>query len=60
MPIWKCEDCHKIGFYFGITAEEIIEMHRKECQPLLEPVPSENAGLPAGGMYMNWSDKKIS
>lgn len=60
MLIWKCEDCHKVGFCFDITVEEMVEKHRKECQPLESAVPTEDVGLPAGGLYLNFSDKKIS
>jgi hypothetical protein len=31
MPIWRCEDCNKIGFYFDISPEEMIAKHRLEC-----------------------------
>jgi hypothetical protein len=30
--IWHCEDCHKIGFYYGMTDDEIREKHNQECE----------------------------
>jgi hypothetical protein len=59
MSIWKCEDCHKVGFYFDITAEEMTEKHKKECESQSTPVSTETVGLPEGGLYLNWSDKRI-
>ena len=30
--VWHCEDCHKIGFYYGMTDDEIREKHSQECE----------------------------
>lgn len=63
--IWHCNDCHKIGFYYGMADEEITKVHQTECSAkdesgLCEPVPTETVGLPPGGMHVNWSSKKIA
>ena len=60
MSLWHCEDCNKIGFYFDISAEEMREKHRVECEAMQEPIPTEDVGLPAGGLYLNWSGKDIA
>jgi hypothetical protein len=59
MAIWRCEDCHKCGFYFDITDAEMAEKHRTECCPEQTLVTTESVGLPEGGLYVDWSNKRI-
>lgn len=33
---WHCDDCHKIGFYYDLTDEEIRDKHEKECEARIE------------------------
>lgn len=30
--VWHCNDCHKVGFYFDLTDEQIREKHALECE----------------------------
>jgi hypothetical protein len=59
LGVWRCEDCHKIGFYFGISSEEMDKKHRIECMKITEPVPTETVSLSEGDLHLNLSNKDI-
>ena len=50
--IWRCIDCHKLGFYYGMTDQEIHDKHAKECDAreeiVLPPSKWPNGGDEGG------------
>jgi hypothetical protein len=45
--VWRCSDCRKVGFYYGLTDEEIIEEHRKKCTGVINIAEAD---------WLDWSN----
>jgi hypothetical protein len=33
--VWRCSDCHKVGFYFDMSDAQIREKHAQECENMI-------------------------